>query len=214
MKWSSRDVRTVDQELRLGFLGGLVLLLACLMAARPFDARAQARPAPRDVVPAVAEGMKPPPASPERSAADLAFPVPAVSLAAMFDSFKDPRGLRAHHAVDILAPRRSDIVAVTDGTIARLLSSVAGGIGVYQFSADRKYCYYYAHLQSYALHLREGQQIKRGQILGYVGTTGNAPAHTPHLHFAITRLRKPNQWWGGEAIDPFPILKREVSSGH
>ena len=76
-----------------------------------------------------------------------------------------------------------------------------------QWSADYRYCYYYAHLQAYAPDLAEGQTVRRGQVLGYVGTTGNAPANTPHLHFAIARVETKNQWWGGAPVDPYPILR-------
>ena len=137
--------------------------------------------------------------------ARLQFPVPTVSWGAMADSFMARRGQRVHHAVDILAPRHSPIVAVDDGTVARLLSSTAGGISVYQFDRSERYCYFYAHLEAYAGGLAEGQEVKRGQLLGYVGTTGNAPPGTPHLHFAISLVTVPKQWWGGSPIDPYPI---------
>jgi len=147
------------------------------------------------------------PARTRGEVSDLLFPVPAVTPAAMANSFNEARGERLHHAVDILAPRHSDVVAVANGTVARLQSSPAGGIGVYQWSADRRFVYYYAHLQGYAPGLTEGRTVARGQVLGYVGTTGNAPPNTPHLHFAITRVQKANQWWGGTPIDPFPIWR-------
>jgi murein DD-endopeptidase MepM/ murein hydrolase activator NlpD len=137
----------------------------------------------------------------------LQFPVPAVSANAMSNSFADRRGQRTHHAVDIFAPRYSFVVAVDDGTVAQLSRSSAGGISVYQFDAAERYCYFYAHLDGYAPGLAEGQLVKRGQVLGFVGTTGNAPAKTPHLHFAIALVASPKQWWGGSPIDPFPIWK-------
>jgi peptidoglycan LD-endopeptidase LytH len=135
----------------------------------------------------------------------LQFPVPAVSPGAMSDSFEDRRSRGVHHAVDIFAPRHSFVVAVDDGTVAQLSRSAAGGIGVYQFDASERYCYYYAHLDAYAPGLTEGQEVKRGQVLGYVGTTGNAPRNRPHLHFAISLVVARRQWWGGNPIDPYPI---------
>ena len=144
---------------------------------------------------------------PDRSERNLLFPVPAVSPSAMSDTFKNRRGKRLHHAVDILAPRHSDVVAVADGTIARLMTNGAGGIAVYQLSEDRRSCYFYAHLQGYAHGLREGQQVARGQIIGFVGTTGNAPADRPHLHFAIARDLKKDQWWGGKPVNPYPLWR-------
>jgi peptidoglycan LD-endopeptidase LytH len=135
----------------------------------------------------------------------LQFPVPKVSWGAMADSFDDRRGQRAHHAVDIFAPRHSPVVAVDDGTVARLLRTGAGGISVYQFDSSERYCYFYAHLEAYAGGLAEGQEVKRGQLLGYVGNTGNASRSSPHLHFAISLVPAAKQWWGGSPIDPYPI---------
>jgi murein DD-endopeptidase MepM/ murein hydrolase activator NlpD len=137
----------------------------------------------------------------------LQFPVPAVSPTAMADSFADRRGSRMHHAVDIFAPRHSFVVAVDDGTVAQLSRSAAGGISVYQLDASERYCYFYAHLEGYIPGLAEGQSLKRGQVIGFVGTTGNAPRNTPHLHFAISLVAAPKQWWGGSPIDPFPIWR-------
>ena len=125
----------------------------------------------------------------------------------MTNSFDDRRGERVHHAVDILAPRNAEVVAVADGAIARLMTSPASGTAVYQWSADQRRVYFYAHLQAYASGLFEGQPVTRGQVLGYVGTTGNAPPNTPHLHFGIARVEKKNQWWGGQPVNPFPIWR-------
>lgn len=143
--------------------------------------------------------------SAELRALGLQFPVPAVTPTAMSDSFEDRRGGRTHHAVDILAPRNSPVVAVDGGTVARLSSSAAGGLSVYQFDRFERHCYYYAHLERYADGLAEGQPVRRGQVIGYVGTTGNAPRNRPHLHFAISEVVAPKQWWGGRPIDPYPI---------
>ena len=126
----------------------------------------------------------------------------------MRDSFDEQRGSTHHHeAIDILAPRNTPVFAVEDGTIARLFESKAGGTTVYQFDPTTNYVYYYAHLERYAGGLREGQHVQRGQVLGYVGTSGNAPKDTPHLHFAIFRLTEEKQWWRGTPIDPYAVLK-------
>jgi len=146
-----------------------------------------------------------PPSADAPGGLGLLFPVPAVSRAAMSDGFGESRGQGTHHAVDILAPRHSPVVAVADGRVARLWQSTAGGISLYQFDRSERYCYYYAHLQAYASGLAEGQEVKRGQVLGYVGTTGNAPPATPHLHFAIFEVTTPKSWWGGRPIDPYPL---------
>ena len=137
----------------------------------------------------------------------LEFPV-AGAPRTMTDSFDDPRGLtRRHHAVDIMAPRGSAVRAVDDGTIVKLASGGAGGTTVYQFDGAERYSYYYAHLQGYAPGLHEGQRVARGEVIGYVGTTGNAPTNAPHLHFAISRLDERKEWWNGTPINPYSLLR-------
>jgi peptidoglycan LD-endopeptidase LytH len=145
----------------------------------------------------------------ELRARNLAFPVQGVAPDRLINSFQESRGAgtRLHRAVDIMAPRRTPVRAVEAGTIARLDSSAAGGISVYQFDPDQRYCYYYAHLDAYAPGLEEGDKVERGQVLGYVGTTGNAPKTTPHLHFAIYRLSDSKQWWAGTALNPYPVFR-------
>jgi len=139
---------------------------------------------------------------------DLGLPVDGVNRDQLTRQFADPRGgSREHEAIDILAPRNTPVRAVEDGTIARLFYSKAGGITVYQFDPSQRYCYYYAHLERYADGLREGQPVQKGQILGFVGTSGNAPKNTPHLHFAVFRLTAEKHWWEGTAIDPYDILR-------
>jgi murein DD-endopeptidase MepM/ murein hydrolase activator NlpD len=99
------------------------------------------------------------------------------------------------------------VLAVDDGTIAKLFLSKPGGITIYQFDATSSYAYYYAHLSRYAEGLQERAAVARGQVIGYVGTTGNAPPETPHLHFAIFQLTEQKRWWQGTAIDPYPLLR-------
>jgi murein DD-endopeptidase MepM/ murein hydrolase activator NlpD len=124
------------------------------------------------------------------------------------DTFNEMRGgTRRHEAIDMLAPRNTPVVAVEAGTIARLFFSKGGGITIYQFDPTNTYVYYYAHLEKYADGLTEGQKVKRGELLGYVGTTGNAPRDTPHLHFAIFKMTDEKRWWEGTAIDPFQVLR-------
>jgi murein DD-endopeptidase MepM/ murein hydrolase activator NlpD len=138
----------------------------------------------------------------------LQIPVEGIGREALQSSFSDPRGgTRLHEAMDILAPRHTPVVAVENGRIARLFYSRAGGITVYQFDPTGEYVYYYAHLERYADGLAEGAPVERGQVLGYVGTSGNAPKDTPHLHFAIFRLSDARQWWEGTPIDPFAVLR-------
>src|SRR5262245_41559293 len=114
----------------------------------------------------------------------LRLPIDGMSVKDLEGQFAEKRGSRAHEAVDILAPRYTPVHAVADGTIAKLFLSRQGGNTVYQFDDTHTLCYYYAHLERYAEGLRDGAAVKRGDVLGYVGTSGNAPPNTPHLHFA------------------------------
>jgi murein DD-endopeptidase MepM/ murein hydrolase activator NlpD len=138
----------------------------------------------------------------------LTLPVDGIKRNDLRDTFSELRGsTRRHEALDVLAPRNSPVLAVEDGTIAKLFFSEAGGITLYQFDPTTTYVYYYAHLERYADGLKEGMPIKRGQVIGYVGTTGNAPRDTPHLHFAIFQLTPEKKWWQGTPIDPYSVLK-------
>jgi murein DD-endopeptidase MepM/ murein hydrolase activator NlpD len=149
-----------------------------------------------------------PPSPDELKRRALAIPVDGVKAEQLVDSFSDVRsGTRAHEALDILAPRNTPVKAVDDGTIARLFYSKAGGTTLYQFDPSEQFCYYYAHLERYADGLHEGDRVRKGQVLGYVGTSGNAPRNTPHLHFAVFRLTAAKHWWEGTPIDPYPILR-------
>lgn len=138
----------------------------------------------------------------------LDIPVRGVKQSELRDTFSDVRGSsRAHEAMDIMAPRRTPVVAAQDGTVVKLFTSKAGGLTIYQFDSSGTFCYYYAHLEGYAEGLGEGQTVHRGDVIGYVGSTGNASADAPHLHFAIFRLTPERQWWKGEPINPYPILR-------
>jgi len=136
----------------------------------------------------------------------LTLPVPAIRAEKLQAHFYDARGERGHEGIDILAPRGEPVVAAEDGKIVKLFLSKPGGNTIYEFDPTQTYAYYYAHLDHYADGLKEGDTVKRGQIIGYVGSTGNAYPSTPHLHFAIFRLGQEKQWWKGEALDPYPAL--------
>ena len=138
---------------------------------------------------------------------DLRIPVEGITRDGLYDTFTDARGIgRRHDAIDIMAPRGTEVLAADDGTIAKLFTSKAGGLTIYQFDPTETFSYYYAHLDRYASGLREHQTVKRSQLLGYVGSTGNASASAPHLHFEISRLGPDKKWWKGEAINPYPLL--------
>lgn len=138
----------------------------------------------------------------------LLVPVQGVRALDLRDTFDEGRdgGRRGHEAIDILAPRGTPVLAADDGRIVKLFLSKPGGITIYQFDPSGRLAYYYAHLERYAAGLAEGQSVRRGSVLGYVGISGNARADAPHLHFAIFRLGAQRQWWKGEPINPFSRL--------
>ena len=138
----------------------------------------------------------------------LRLPVSGVDADDLTRSFADQRsGNRLHEAIDILAPRHTPVLAVEDGVLVKFFHSKAGGNTIYQFDPASRYAYYYAHLDRYAAGVKEGDKVKKGQIIGHVGTTGNAPPSTPHLHFAIFKLTDQKQWWKGAPIDPFDVWR-------
>jgi len=140
----------------------------------------------------------------------LLFPVKGVRPDEIQDSFSEERsGGRRHEAIDILAERSTPVVAVESGTVAKTYYSQQGGLSVYQYDPSGRYVYYYAHLDRYAPGLVEGKHIRQGDLIGYVGQTGNA--ETPHLHFAISLLGSDQRWWQGKAINPYPLLLRARS---
>ena len=134
------------------------------------------------------------------------IPVQGVQPSQLKSTFNEGRVGHLHHAIDILAPRGTPVLASVDGVVRKLFVSRAGGITLYEYDRAGERSYYYAHLDGYAPGIREGLAVHRGDVLGYVGTTGNAPPGTPHLHFAIEILPPTKEWWKGEAIDPYPIL--------
>ncbi|MDG2518423.1 M23 family metallopeptidase [Lysobacter soli] len=139
----------------------------------------------------------------------LTIPVQGVTSAQLRDTFSEARSQgRVHEALDIMAPRGTPVLAVADGTVEKLFTSVPGGLTIYQFEPSGRYAYYYAHLDRYADGLQEKQAIRRGEVIGYVGSTGNADPSAPHLHFAIFELGPERQWWKGTAINPYPVFTR------
>ena len=173
-------------------------------------------PAPHLGWPPPAQPSLPPPAPPALLAppADLAsrnllLPVQGVRPEQLQDTFNDSRGNggRRHEALDIMAPRGTSVLATDDGTIAKLFTSKQGGLTIYEFDTTATYAYYYAHLDRYADGIKEGDTVRRGQVIGYVGSTGKADVAAPHLHFTIFRLTPEKQWWKGDPVDPFGLLR-------
>jgi len=143
----------------------------------------------------------------------LIVPVQGVHPSRVRDNFSASRGARTHNALDIMAPRGTPVLAADDGRILRLSTNPAGGITIYQLAADEKFVYYYAHLQKYRDGLRDGIEVRQGEVLGYVGTTGNAPPDVPHLHFQVMRYRRDGRYWDGEPVNPHPYLVRQADAG-
>ncbi|MES2413582.1 MAG: M23 family metallopeptidase [Pseudomonadota bacterium] len=141
-------------------------------------------------------------------ARSLTLPVQGVSASQLTDTYTQARAAGApHEALDIMAARGKSVFAVDDGQVAKLFLSKPGGITIYQFDPYSRYAYYYAHLDRYADGLREGDSVKKGQLIGYVGSTGNASADAPHLHFAVFRLGPERQWWRGTPLNPFLVWR-------
>jgi murein DD-endopeptidase MepM/ murein hydrolase activator NlpD len=141
--------------------------------------------------------------------AGLIVPVSGIAATTLVDSYHDARGTeRVHEALDIMAPAGTPVLAAADGSIEKLFTSDKGGLTIYQFEPGGRYVYYYAHLQRYAPGLAEKQQVKQGDVIGYVGSTGNADPAAPHLHFGVSVLGPERQWWKSTPIDPYPLLRR------
>ena len=139
--------------------------------------------------------------------AELAMPLEGIDPADLPDTFVEPRGTRIHHALDIPAPRGTPVRSATAGRVMRLFSSEAGGLMVYAADSSERFVLMYAHLDAYAPGLADGAPLGRGDVIGFVGTTGNAPPNVPHLHFAIARTNDVTRWWRGTPVDPRPLLQ-------
>ena len=137
----------------------------------------------------------------------LIVPVAGVAVAQLQDSFDEGRdGSRVHRALDILAPRGTPVLSADDGRILRVRPNALGGNTVYATDPLGRVVYYYAHLDAYQPGLTEGASVARGDVLGTVGTTGNAPKDTPHLHFQVMSMPADGKYWDGEAINPYPLF--------
>ncbi len=170
-------------------------------------------PAPTDSAPPVDSAAPPssPVQAPPPPGASLSIPVQGITVADLSDTFGDPRsGERAHEALDIMAPTGTPVLAVADGHVEKLFDSRLGGLTLYQFEPSGRFAYYYAHLDRYAPGLHEGQPLRRGEVIGYVGATGNADPTAPHLHFAVFALGPGREWWKGTPVNPYPLLRGDA----
>jgi murein DD-endopeptidase MepM/ murein hydrolase activator NlpD len=137
----------------------------------------------------------------------LLVPVDGISRSQLRDTYNQSRSEgRTHHAIDIHAPRGTPAVAVANATVLKLHQGARGGIAVYLLDDDGRTRYYYAHLDAYAQGLYEGQPVQRGEVIGYVGDTGNASPGDYHLHFSVAVLDSPSRWWEGENLNPYDLL--------
>jgi murein DD-endopeptidase MepM/ murein hydrolase activator NlpD len=139
---------------------------------------------------------------------NLLIPVAGVAAKDLIDSFDDMRsGTRHHNALDIMAARNTPVLSATDATVIKLHNSTAGGLTIYSSDPSSKYVMMYGHLDSFRPGLKEGDKVKRGQIIGFVGSTGNASPLAPHLHFQVTRNDNLKEWWKGTPLNPFLVFR-------
>jgi murein DD-endopeptidase MepM/ murein hydrolase activator NlpD len=190
----------------LWFSGGL--RISSVLAGGSVPAAIAPIPSP---VPAPTSTPTPPPAPASTIGAPvaphLAMPIAGIDPEELEDTFNEVHSGHKHNALDIPAPKGTPVMAVAEGNVVKLFDSKAGGTTVYQFDNTGTWCYYYAHLDRYAPGLKENTLLRKGDVLGYVGSTGNASPDAPHLHFEVSKLGPEKHWWEGTPIDPLPLLK-------
>jgi murein DD-endopeptidase MepM/ murein hydrolase activator NlpD len=189
------------------------VLIAGWLAGGAFIVLISVLSAGKTVAKPLAEAVQPRGAAPADAGNGLAgpilIPVRGIAAADLRDNFEQARGGgRIHHALDIMAPRNTPVVAAVDGTVRKLFISKGGGLTIYQFDRAEERVYYYAHLERYADGIAEGSFVPQGALLGYVGTSGNAAPDAPHLHFSIETLPPSKEWWKGSPVNPYPLLTR------
>lgn len=186
----------------------LAAALALLHSASEWLAPPAAPPAPAAAAAASRpEPSRPPTPDEQLARRKLVVPVEGVPRQRLKDTFTASRGQgRTHEAIDIMAAWGTPVLAADDGTIVKISRNRAGGLAVYQADASGRFVYYYAHLAGYADSLREGQPVRRGEVIAYVGTTGNASKTAPHLHFAVMVRKESLRWKGAEVLNPYPAL--------
>lgn len=198
-EWTPEQTAAMQSDTAHDF-AGFDSTTASVGAPAPSGAPAARRdattiPAPATPMPLLAKGA-------------LLLPVQGVEPSALHDTYSEQRGggSRTHEALDILAPRGTPVLSATSGRVLKLFDSKQGGKMVYAADSSEHFILMYAHLDAYAPGLADGQPLKRGEVIGVVGTTGNAPPNVPHLHFAIARSNDVKVWWKGEPVNPFPVL--------
>ncbi len=185
---------------------GAVLALAAAALAAPPGAHAQ-RLLGRPVASASSGLVASRSIESRESSSLLPVPVEGIRREQLHDTYNQSRSEgRTHHAIDIHAPRGTPVIAVVDGTIRKLHNGARGGRAIYLMDDDGTTRYYYAHLDGYAEGLHEGQRVERGEVIGYVGDTGNAAPGDYHLHFSVAILDSPSRWWEGENLNPYELL--------
>lgn len=143
----------------------------------------------------------------ELRAKKLEIPIDGFDISKVKGSFYETHNGVMHGAADMLAPRNTPIHAVENGKIAKLFNSKRGGLTIYQYDPSGKFVYYYAHLEKYAPNIHDGDSVKKGEVIGFVGTSGNAPPNTPHLHFSIGLGDGLKKWWVTSSVDPYEVWK-------
>jgi murein DD-endopeptidase MepM/ murein hydrolase activator NlpD len=192
----------------------LLLLLALVVTGCARQAYSSA-PAPVESRPAPAAAKPVVPIDPVSSteaveyllARGILIPVAGASVGQLRDTFDEGRdGGRVHRALDIMASRGTPVLSADSGRILRISSNTLGGNIIYATDPLGRVVYYYAHLDAYQPGLTQGALVARGDTLGFVGTTGNAPKDTPHLHFQVMRMPSDGKYWDGEPITPYPLI--------
>ena len=200
---SSRATHILNRSLLALIVGAILWFVLAVRTTSPPTEQAPASAPPVQAAPAAALTPLMAPGAP------LSVPVAGVAPTQLMDTFTHARGSgRRHDAIDIMAPRGTPVLAAAEGRIEKLyFSNGGGGITVYVRSPDARWMYYYAHLDGYAPGLAEGQQVRRGALLGFVGSTGDASPEGPHLHFAVNAMVPGERWWQGSPVNPYPLLK-------
>lgn len=182
-------------------IAGLALVALLLRPTRAVEIAT----APREPAPSVSAGR------PDSGRTALVIPVQGVTRDRLRDTYSDARGLgRRHDAIDIEAPRGTPVLSVAASVVMKLFQSDRGGTTLYALAPDQRTIYYYAHLDRYADGMIEGRRLRAGEILGYVGDTGNAQPGDYHLHFEISTTTDPKKYWGGTPVNPYPLLRRDT----